>query len=306
MSLEEVAQELYGLPLSEFTAARNQRAKGDLAKQIKQLRKPATPAWVVNMLMRHRAEEMTQVLSMGESLRRAQADLDADALRELTKQRRQLTGAVSREGRTLAAELRLEVSEDVTRQVEETLHAAMIDEQAAAAVRSGLLVTPLAATGVGELEVADAVAVPSAIGLTARPAPGKRAELSVVPEAEEDVADAARERAVREREREQAEAALAEATAAAEKAQKKLRKATRRVDKLEARGLQLQEELEEVRRRAAELEHEIETVDDQTVDAEDAKERAAARDGEAQEALRQATEAQRVAKITDDPARNGA
>jgi hypothetical protein len=304
MSLEEVAQELYGLPLSEFTAARNQRAKGDLAKQIKQLRKPATPAWVVNMLMRHRAEEMTQVLSMGESLRRAQADLDADALRELTKQRRQLTGAVSREGRALAAELRLEVSDEVTRQVEETLHAAMIDEQAAAAVRSGLLVTPLAATGVGELDVADAVAVPSAIGLTARPAPRKRAELSVVPEAEEDQADAARERAVRERE--QAEAALAEATAAAEKAQKKLRKATRRVDKLEARGLQLQEELEEVRRRAAELEHEIETVDDQTVDAEDAKERAAARDGEAQEALRQATEAQRVTKIPDDPGRNGA
>ena len=40
------------------------------------------------MMMRHQGEQMTQVLELGASLRQAQADLDGDALRELTRQRR--------------------------------------------------------------------------------------------------------------------------------------------------------------------------------------------------------------------------
>ncbi|MGI8900995.1 MAG: hypothetical protein ACR2HA_08690, partial [Nocardioides sp.] len=155
MTFQEVAEELYGLTPAEFTEARNDaaaRLKGtdrELSDRVKSLRKPATSAWVVNMLVRHHADEMTQVLDLGESLRQAQADLDGDALRELARQRRRLIGAVAGKGKALARDLGLKLSESVQRQVEETLHAAMIDSDAAAAVRTGLLVDALSATGVG-------------------------------------------------------------------------------------------------------------------------------------------------------------
>jgi hypothetical protein len=110
--LLSIAEELYSLPPTEFTGTRNQwakqtRADGDpeLAKRVGELRKPSVSAWVVNMMMRHQGEQMAQVLDLGASLRQAQSDLDGDALRELTRQRRQLTTAVTHQGRTLAAEL---------------------------------------------------------------------------------------------------------------------------------------------------------------------------------------------------------
>ena len=170
--LLSIAEELYALPPAQFTGTRNQwarqtKAEGDpaLATRVTALRKPSLSAWVVNMMMRHQGEQMAQVLELGASLRRAQADLDGDALRELTRQRRQLTTAVTRQGRTLAGDLGQKVTEPVADQVQETLHAAMVDEDAAAAVRSGMLVTALAATGVGAADVVDAVAVPAAIGM---------------------------------------------------------------------------------------------------------------------------------------------
>jgi hypothetical protein len=222
------------------------------------------------MLMRHQGEQMTQVLELGSSLRQAQSDLDAEALRELTRQRRQLTTAVTHQGRVLAGELGQKVTDAVADQVEGTLHAAMVDEQAAAAVRSGMLVAALTATGVESADVVEAIALPSAIGMTARPRsgrsarPAKRAELSVVPEpAEAEPPDRAEQ-------------------------ERKLRKARKRVSKVQARTLQAADELEEVRRRAAELEHELEQLADEATSAEQRRDRAEERYEEAQEALERA------------------
>ncbi len=299
-----IAEELYALLPAEFTGTRNEWAKrtkadgdADLAQRVAELRKPSTAAWVVNMLMRHQGDQMTQVLELGASLRQAQADLDADALRALTRQRRQLTAAVTVQGRTLARELGLKVTEAVAEQVEATLHAAMVDEDAAAAVRSGLLVATLSATGVGSVDVGDAVAVPGAVGLTARPrrAPApRRAELTVVPPPEPTERSrraeerAAAKAAEREAERAAAQEAVDAALAEADEAQKRLRKARKRVSKVEARTLQVAEELDEVRRRVAELEHETEALDDQAVEAEERRERAEEAYAEAQEVLERA------------------
>jgi hypothetical protein len=293
--LLSIAEELYSLPPAEFTGTRNQwskqtKADGDpeLAKRVTELRKPSTAAWVVNMLMRHQGEQMTQVLELGASLRKAQSDLDADALRELTRQRRQLTTAVTRQGRDLARDLGQKVTEAVADQVQGTLHAAMVDEDAAAAVRSGLLVSSLTATGVGSAEVVDAVAVPAAIGMTARPRAlpaRKRAGLSAVPDLEPGPDEAAQ---AREAERKAAQEAVDAALAEADEAQRRLRKARKRVTKVEARTLQAAEELEEARRRVAELEHELETLDEDAVTADEKKERAEERYAAAQDALEQA------------------
>ena len=293
--LLSIAEELYSLAPAEFTGTRNQWAKqaktdGDpeLAKRVTELKKPSVAAWVVNMMMRHQGEQMAQVLELGASLRQAQADLDGEALRELTRQRRALTTAVTQQGRELARDLGQKLTEAVADQVQGTLHAAMIDEQAAAAVRSGLLVGSLTATGVGVADVVDAVAVPGAIGLTARaralPAP-KRAGLSVVPDLEP-----APDEAKQQREAAQAAArqVVEEARAAADEARRKVRKSEKRIAKVQARTLQAAEELEEARGRVAELEHELEALDEEAVDADERKERAEERYAAARDALEQA------------------
>jgi hypothetical protein len=291
-----IAEELYALAPGEFTGTRNQWAKqtkadGDpaLAKRVAELRKPSLSAWVVNMLMRHQAEQMNQVLDLGASLRQAQTDLDGDALRELNRQRRQLTTAVTGQGRALALDLGQRVTEAVADQVQTTLHAAMVDEHAAAAVRSGMLVGPLAATGVGDADVVDAVAVPGAIGMTPRPRtppPARRADLTVVPDPE-PAPETERQRARREAQ-EAARRRVEEALASADDAQRRLRKARKRVQRVQAATLQAADQLEEARRRVAELEHELETLDEESAAAEEKRQRAEQRYAAAQDDLERA------------------
>ena len=166
-----IADELYGLTLPEFTPARDARAKElkaadkELSAQVKALKKPSVAAWVVNVLVRRETEQVDQVLAVGVALREAQAGMSGEELRALTRQRRQLTAAVTTQARTLAGDLGTKVTQAVADQVEATLTAAMIDEGCAQAVRSGQLVTALAATGVDEVDLAAAVATPDALGL---------------------------------------------------------------------------------------------------------------------------------------------
>ena len=56
-----IADDLYALPLGDFTPARDARAKElkgtDLAAPVKALKKPSLAAWVVNLLVRRDAEQ---------------------------------------------------------------------------------------------------------------------------------------------------------------------------------------------------------------------------------------------------------
>lgn len=276
MNLTKVAEELYALTPTEFTGTRNERAKEaksedrTLATAIAGLPKPSTAAWLVNMLVRHLAAELEQVLTLGAALREAQANLDGAELRELNKQRRQLTTAVTNQGRGLADELGVKVSDTVATQIEETLRAAITDEGATRAVRTGQLVEALSATGVGELDVSSAVAVPEALGMTARTVERKKPTLTVVPDESGPDTDEGALRAKAE----EARRSVEEAEESAAKAHQKLGKANKRVAKLEARSLQLQGELEEVRRRVGELEHALESLDDELASAEEKRDRA--------------------------------
>jgi hypothetical protein len=271
--LLEVADELYGLALPEFTPTRDARAKelkasdAALATRVKALRKPSMAAWVVNLLVRLESEQVTQVLQVGTALREAQASLAGEELRALTRQRRQLTAAVTTRARALAAEHGQKVTSAVSDQVEATLTAAMVDEDCAAAVRSGLLVAPLASTGVESVELGAAVAVPEALGFSAvpraaRPAgePTARPELHVVPDPDADRKAIAAARARLE----ETEEVLARATEA-------VTSAATDVAELDARSLQLQGEIDELRRRLAELEAAVEEVDDELADAEEVR-----------------------------------
>jgi len=277
--LLSIAEELYGLPLGEFTAARDRRARDlkgtPLATSVKALRKPATAAWVVDLLVRREHDQVTQMIAIGGALRQAQEGMDAAALRELTRQRRQLTAALTVRARALARSVGLKVTDQVAEQVEETLTAAMIDESAAEALRSGLLISPLRATGVGAVDAADAVAVPEALGFTVAPVADPPVSLHVVPDLEPEQD----QRALAE-----AQAALAEATAAATAAETDRENAAAEVERLHARALQVQAELDELRRQVAELEASAQGIDDEIADAEEAL-------ADAQEAVEAAVQA---------------
>jgi DNA repair exonuclease SbcCD ATPase subunit len=266
-ALLELADELYALPLDRFTPERDARAraaKGDqeLVAALKALRKPSVAAWVVNLLVRRDAGQVEQVLAVGAALREAQEGMDGAELRTLTRQRRQLTSAVTGQARALALEEGVRVTQSVADEVEATLTAAMVDAEAARAVRSGLLVRALKATGVDSVDAAAAVALPDALGFAASPTVAVTPappELHVVPGDEGA------------RRREGAEQALSEAEEAVTEAAGELATARQTVEELQARSLQLQSEIDELKRKLAALESDAEETDDELAEAEEAQ-----------------------------------
>ncbi|MBN6055456.1 hypothetical protein JYK22_26210, partial [Nonomuraea sp. RK-328] len=149
VDLDEVADRLYGLPPSEFTAAREAEARaakdaGDtrLSREIGRLRKPTVSAWAVNRAVREHPDDLRELLEVGEELRRAWAAHDAEALAEVARRRGAVTGRV---GRLVKEDAGLSAAAAV--EVDRTLDAAVVDEGAAAEVRQGRLVRPLEYSG---------------------------------------------------------------------------------------------------------------------------------------------------------------
>jgi hypothetical protein len=177
-ALAQVARELYALPPDQFTAARNERAKADgtLGTAIKAFTKPSVAAWAVNLLATRRGAELDQLLALGEALREAQDDLDAQSLRELTRQRRQVISALGRTAAGLAEEAGHPISAPAREDVEQTLQAGLAEPAAAAAVRSGRLVRTLSSAGLEPVDLIGAVAggEPDAVAPARKPA--RRAE----------------------------------------------------------------------------------------------------------------------------------
>jgi hypothetical protein len=273
--LLEVADRLYAEPQSGFTAARDAAAKAassgddadkELGARIKALRKPSVAAWAVNVLVRREAEQIDQVLELGDSLRAAAESMSGDDLRTLTRQRRQLVNALVTTARDLAREQDVRLTSAVMDQVEGILNAAMLDPVAARVVRSGLVITAFTSTGVSELDVDAVCAVPEALGpevghrasATDRPAPS----LHLVPEDDRVRREAAQDQ-------------VDEAGRAVEEARAELGQVEESVRTLRARRLQLQGEIDELRRRLASLEDDVDAVDEDLEEAEGAQEDAA-------------------------------
>ena len=243
---------------------------------------------MVNLLVRRDPDQVDQVLAVGEALRDAQDNLDATQLREFTKQRRQLTASVTTAARRMAREEGVKTTQSVADQVEATLTAAMLEPDAARAVRSGLLVTALAATGLGDLDLSGAVALPDALGFSAKarpvapPDPSQRPQLHVVPDPDADV-----------KARAAADERLADAKAILKETEKEHRAARRSVEKLQARTLQIQSEIDELRTQIAALDSTLEEVDDELGEAEAAQ-------AEAEEAVDEARAEVEAARATRD------
>lgn len=108
MALPEDVDALYGLPLDEFTQARNDLAKRlraekrrDDASEVAALRKPSAAAWVVNQLVRGRRDEVRALLAAARGIRDGAADGDArfrEAVDRLARSARAVVAASGRSG----------------------------------------------------------------------------------------------------------------------------------------------------------------------------------------------------------------
>lgn len=109
MSIESRIDELYKLPLPEFTAARNALAKtlaGDEAKRVKALEKPTVVPWAINQLFWQARSSYDRVMKTGEALRTAQiAALKGRAgdVRQASEAHRKAVGEAVQQATTLAA-----------------------------------------------------------------------------------------------------------------------------------------------------------------------------------------------------------
>jgi hypothetical protein len=163
--LADIAARLYALPFDDFVAARTAAAKDHkpLGPDLRSLPKPSVAAWTVNMLAALRPEILRELAGLGQSMRAAQAALDAAELRRLGQQRRQLLSDAVKSARAAAEQQGRKISPAIATEVEQTLRAATADEAAAAAVQSGRLLRVLSADGVDVVDLTDAVALPSLV-----------------------------------------------------------------------------------------------------------------------------------------------
>ena len=258
--LDSVADELYALPpaeLERFGARRTElaaaaRAAGDreLARQIGALKKPVQAAALANALVREHPEAMRELSELAGRLRDAHRHLRGPELRELSEQRQRWLARLAELAPELAGR---PVGEQVLSQLRATFEAAIADEAAEEAVKSGRLTVALSYSGFGEVDITDAVAAPRRLRAVpdlvepagkARPAPAERSTDS----SDDSGGQAARRRA---------ELALQRADAAAEAAERAVAEAADELadaDTAERAALdllrRLEEELDEAKRKA--------------------------------------------------------
>lgn len=176
------ADDLYSLPLEDFTAARNQLAKElaasgdkDAATAVKQMKKPSRAAWAINQVARQHAKDVEQLLAAGDTLRDAQ---DA-ALRGDASKLRPAGRGVS-EALDAVVERAEPLSPTVRDAVRETLRVAAVDPAGRELLKSGTLTAELESGGFG----LEGVELPADFEVTRADREPKRPDARLVAEAE--------------------------------------------------------------------------------------------------------------------------
>ncbi len=107
MALSDDVDALYGLPLDEFTQARNDLARrlrkeraSDDAAEVAALRKPTAAAWVVNQLVRERPEEVRALLAAANEIRAGAEDGDGQFREAVDRLARGAREILASSGRT--------------------------------------------------------------------------------------------------------------------------------------------------------------------------------------------------------------
>lgn len=259
-TLDQAADELYAADPDEFVdrrralaAAARREGDADAAKAIAALRKPTRSAWTLNALARADPGLIGQAADLGTRLRDAERRLDGAALRDLSRERRELVDAMARAAfvatgqQTPSAALREEVNA--------TLTAGFADPEVADQLATGRLLRASQWAGFGFDGGArpDLSVVPPAT--PARPVKPSRPATPSRSTQPEPAAKAKR------REPTAAERAQRERVAAAEKevvtARRQLVKEETEAAKLRDRAEALEQQLAEARHRLTEAGHRV-------------------------------------------------
>ena len=222
------SQKLYALPLSEFTAARNARAKAlkpkdpELAASVSALPKPSVAAGALNELVHEDPSEVRALVQSGKRLRQAQeAAVSGKTGADLNEAIAEHRGALDRVQRDLR---RRKLSGPTLEKATQTLRVASLDPDLWPRLERGLLHEDLAASGFG----LDPALVPA----RTTPKPKQTAKKPAPPKP--DQAAERRKREARERLQE-AKAALAEAEKRAKSAARELERARADLERAQER-----------------------------------------------------------------------
>jgi hypothetical protein len=228
VDLVTAANELYALSPDEFVEGRQQlvaeaRQAGDrqLATQIGKLRRPTRSAWMINLLARQEADEVTALLELGAALQDAQQRMAGDELRQLSAQRRKAVDTLARRAVEIGREHGYSAPDGAIQEASQTLQTALGDPEIAELVRSGRLNQAVTYGGFGPTDLASAFGAPPTTKAPSRPEKPATTERAPAPDpkqrrAAEKAAAEARERAAAARKA--AESAESEAEAATEHA----------------------------------------------------------------------------------------
>jgi hypothetical protein len=150
-------EELYGLPLEEFTPARDALAKElkaagqkDEAAEVKSLRKPSLAAWALNRVAREQPDAIERLRAAGADVRAAQDEALSGNAGRLRDAGRALAEEVDRVAGHAADALRAAGRPASAAQQEKivaTLRTAAVEDQAGDALARGVLVDELESTG---------------------------------------------------------------------------------------------------------------------------------------------------------------
>ncbi|MDQ0578887.1 hypothetical protein [Streptomyces rishiriensis] len=292
--VERMLDELYVTPPSDFVSRRERLAaeakrdgRAEDARRIHAARRPTLAAWAANLLLRAQPREGERFLELGRALREAYRALDADGIKELSEQRRDIVSALSRQAAELAREAGHRLSDAAQQEVGSTLRAVLADEDAARRWATGRL----------ESALTPPVDFPSGDAAAAVPPRGPARAAAVPQEARSRTKDELAERRRRRqqqlgRARRSAEAAdrrLRDLSAGRADAEASLRRARDRHDRAAEDESAAQERLREAR-------EELRSAEQERAEAEERLRTAAEAVDGAERAARDAS--QEVARLT--------
>jgi hypothetical protein len=262
VDLDGIATELYGLDPDDFVDARDAHVRqaregGDraLAQAVGKLRRPTRSAWLVNLLQRHQAPAIDELVGLADEFAAALSEKAGAKLKDLTSRRRELENQLVTQAESLAVEAGAVVSVDVLREVRETLDAAVASPEVAEHVRSGRLAKSVSAAGFG-LPTAARPDTPQR-AKSAGMAAGKRAGKAAQPGASGKASDVSAKDVER---RAAAEDAVATARAALQEASADYAERQAAVEAAEHSYAELSEELEQLRDRVRQLDQQVATA----------------------------------------------
>lgn len=180
---DQALDDLYALPLEEFTPARNDLAarlrkagQRDDAEAVKRLAKPSITAWALNQVARREPEAIGALLDAGAALATAQRALmagrDRAGFRSATEAQRVALERLLRSAAGILQEAGHPANKATLDRLEATLRAAANGHEAGAVLRRGVLVEDLdpSSFGFGTFDQAEP-ASPIPFPQRPRPAP---------------------------------------------------------------------------------------------------------------------------------------